>query len=46
VPIALDWGRESDAGLTELARFATTAAPLASDWEEFLAAVRFSRGAG
>lgn len=44
VPVALDWGRESDAGLADLARFAREAAALSTDWEEFLAAVRFSRG--
>jgi hypothetical protein len=45
VPIALDWGAESDAGLDDLRRFAAVAAPLATDWAAFLDAVRSSRGA-
>jgi hypothetical protein len=40
VPIVLDWARESDEDLAAVAR---AAAPFSTDWEDFLAAVRFSR---
>lgn len=45
VPVALDWGRESDAGLADLGRLAREAARWSMDWEDFLTAVRASRGA-
>ena len=44
VPVVLDWGRETDAGLDDLAELAGRMAPLSTDWEVFLDAVRFSRG--
>jgi hypothetical protein len=45
VPVALDWGHESDAGLDDLADLAREAAGWSTDWEDFLDAVRASRGA-
>ena len=43
-PIALHWGWESDAGLSDLRRLAERIAPFAYPWDRFLDAVEASAG--